>query len=83
MISCARPNRPEVVLDEFDPYTNVIVVDLAAVFADSELGVNQPDTKPGCQSEPFDLDCVPIMANLGVYFDTGEAVPGQVLFGVE
>ena len=84
VLSCARPNRPDVILDGFDPDANVIVADLGALFADSELGTNQMDTKPGCQSEPFDADCEPILTNAGLNFNNGLPDPSrQVFFRVE
>jgi len=73
-----------VILDGFDPDANVIVADLGALFADSELGTNQMDTKPGCQSEPFDADCEPILTNAGLNFNNGLPDPSrQVFFRVE
>jgi uncharacterized repeat protein (TIGR04052 family) len=81
---CARPNRAEIWLDDFDPSRNVIVADLAALLADSDLTANQPDTPPGCMSDPNDDDCEPIMRNLGVHFANGQPVPAlQKFFRVE
>ena len=82
--SCSRPNVPEIRLDNFDPATNVIVVDLAALLADSDITSNQPDTAPGCESNPGDADCAPIFANLGLNFPEGSPNPtSQTFFRVE
>jgi uncharacterized repeat protein (TIGR04052 family) len=82
--SCARPNRPEVDLDGFDPSTNVIVADLGALLADSDINANQANTAPGCQSDPVDADCDPIFRNLGLHFSDGTPSPAtQKFFRVE
>jgi uncharacterized repeat protein (TIGR04052 family) len=73
--SCARPNRPEVEMADFDPDTDVILADWAALVADSDLTTNQTDTAPGCQSEPFDDDCRVMFRNIGLDFDTGMPTP--------
>jgi uncharacterized repeat protein (TIGR04052 family) len=81
---CARPNRAEIRLDHFEAATNVVVADLAALLADSDVNSNQPDTAPGCMADPDDQDCVPILRNLGINFSDGSATPGtQKLFRVE
>jgi len=82
--SCARPNVGAVGLDNFNPSTNVIVADLAALFADSDLNSNQANTAVGCQSDPGDMDCVPIFLNLGINFSDGSPNPNsQKFFRVE
>jgi uncharacterized repeat protein (TIGR04052 family) len=82
--SCARPNRGEVFLTNFDPNTNTIIVDLAALFADSDLNANDPDTPPGCMSDPDDTDCDLLMRNVGVNFANGMPDPSrQTFFRVE
>lgn len=77
--SCSHPNRATVTLTEFDPDQNVIVADLAALVADTNLSVNQPNTAPGCMSEPNDRDCVGIMNALGLAFN-GAAAQQQTFF---
>lgn len=81
---CERPNQGEIYLPQFDPSVDVIAVDLAALFSDSDLSVNDPDTPPGCMSTPTDSDCGPILQNLGVNFDNGlPDASRQKLFRVE
>jgi uncharacterized repeat protein (TIGR04052 family) len=75
--SCARPNRGEVWLADFNPDRDTIVFDLAALFADSDLRVNHPDTAPGCESSPIDSDCEPLMRNLGINFANGLPDPSR------
>jgi len=81
---CLNPNRPEIELAGFDPDSSVIVADLAALLADSDITSNQTDTAPGCQSFLADLDCVPVFAKLGMNFtEPGGAAPRQTFFHVE
>jgi uncharacterized repeat protein (TIGR04052 family) len=81
---CGRPNRGEILLSEFDTTTQTIVVDMAALFADSDLESNQAETPPGCMASPDDLDCVPLFANLGIEFANGLPNPShQTFFRVE
>lgn len=81
---CANPNRPEISLSGFDPDSSVIVADLAALLADSDLTTNQPDTAPGCQSFLLDNDCIPVFAKLGMNFsEPGGPAPRQAFFHVE
>lgn len=62
---CANPNLMDVVLTDFDPVANTIVVDPAPVVAGADLRVNAPDTSPGCMSFPGDSDCTTVMGKLG------------------
>ncbi len=79
---CTNPNRADITLTGFNPATNVIVADLAAVLADTNVEVNQAETAPGCQAQPFDQDCAGIFDRLGLPF--GDQPAGtQRLFRVE
>jgi uncharacterized repeat protein (TIGR04052 family) len=66
--ACAAPNRVEVELTDFDPATSKVVMDLAALFAGSDLDQNAPQTAPGCMSGATDADCGPLFARLGLAF---------------
>ena len=80
--ACARPNRAEVRLDPFDPETQTIVVDYAALVAGSTLGVNGGGP-PGCMSGPDDPECPALFERLGLDLDTGASNPGQSFITVE
>jgi len=82
--TCRNPNRAIVELANFDPETSVIVADLGALFATSDLSTNDPDTPPGCMSDPDDGDCLPLLRGLGLPF-AGEAAATeqQQFFRVE
>ncbi|MGD1854580.1 MAG: MbnP family copper-binding protein [Leptolyngbyaceae cyanobacterium] len=81
-VVCSMPNRPEVILADFDPTADVIVADLAALMSGTNLAENQEDTALGCMSSPADGDCTEIMQNLGLPFnDRPESV--QTFFSVK
>ena len=63
---CANPNHMPMMFADFDPATNVVVIDPAPVVAGADLRVNAPDTSPGCMSFMGDPDCVTVMQNLGL-----------------
>ena len=83
--ACGRPNLPQISVSEFDPDTNVLVLDVAALVADSDLTVNSG--APGCQSFPSATeDCTPLFPKLGLSFATGACegdCNGQSAFRVE
>jgi uncharacterized repeat protein (TIGR04052 family) len=75
-ISCSQQNRNEVRLDDFDPASNVIVADLAGLFADSDLSGTVL-----CHS---DVDaCVAPFARLGIDWDSGASTTEQSVYRVE
>jgi uncharacterized repeat protein (TIGR04052 family) len=67
--NCANPNTVTVSLPNFDPSQNVVVADVAALVANTNLSTNQANTPPGCMSAPEDGDCAGIMAALGLPFN--------------
>ncbi|MEG4322626.1 MULTISPECIES: MbnP family copper-binding protein [unclassified Microcoleus] len=80
--SCTNPNTAKVFLNEFDAAKNTVVADIKSLVANSNLAVNQPNTPPGCMSEPKDSDCSGIMNNLGWSFD-GKPAARQTFFKVK
>jgi uncharacterized repeat protein (TIGR04052 family) len=79
---CSNPNRATVTLNQFDPSTNVVVADLTALVANTDLKTNQPNTPPGCMSGATDRDCSGIMSALGIPFN-GNSNVNQTFFKVE
>lgn len=76
---CAQPNLSSVTLRGFDPTAAAIAVDVGALLAGTNLGVNANGSAQGCQSDPDDMDCGPVFASIGLPF--GSAAPGpQQLF---
>jgi len=73
---CATQNRPSFRLPNFNPSRHVVVLDLGALLADTDVTVNAPETPSGCMSSPNDADCVAIMEHLGLTFG-GKPSAGQ------
>lgn len=79
---CANGNRPTYRLEGFDPASSTVVLDLAALLAETDITVNQPETASGCMSFSGDGDCVAIFDRLGLPF-AGHASAGQQWVRVE
>jgi cytochrome c peroxidase len=77
-MTCAAPNRPEVTLPGFDPDRDLVLVDLAALLAGSDLTRGDAAGGPGCMSAPDDPDCAPVFRNLGLPFAGAPAGPQSV-----
>jgi uncharacterized repeat protein (TIGR04052 family) len=65
---CATPNRPSYRLEAFDPAKQSVVFDLAALLAETDVTINDPDSASGCMSGAGDDDCVAIMDRIGLPF---------------
>jgi uncharacterized repeat protein (TIGR04052 family) len=79
--SCQNANRFEVEIADFDPtQPQGVVLDVAALFAGSNLDVNQAQSAPGCQSNSTDGDCAPIFQRLGLAFGNTQANPANQIF---
>lgn len=82
-LRCDRLNVGEIYLPDYQPGDRIIA-DLKALFADSDLSVNTPNTVPGCESAPQDEDCDPIFRSLGINFANGlPDASHQTFFRVE
>jgi uncharacterized repeat protein (TIGR04052 family) len=83
---CLFPNRPEVALDGFTLDTSKVVLDLASLFAGSNLDANAevPNTATGCMSQQVDPDCAPMFNRLGLAFGLQPAeLPAQAFIRLE
>ena len=79
--SCQHPNVAEVEIPGVDPeQAPAVVLDVATLFAGSNLDVDQPDTAPGCMSEQNDNDCAPIFQRLGLGLGDKAANPAAQAF---
>lgn len=81
-VPCNLPNRPEYRFESFDPARNLLILDLAALLASTDVTVNAPDSASGCMSSPMDDDCVGIMDRFGLVF-RGKPSAGQKFIRVE
>jgi uncharacterized repeat protein (TIGR04052 family) len=80
--ACANPNRLNVSFAQFDISKQTIVADIGAVLANANVDVNAPGTSPGCMSFLKDADCPPIMAALGLPYESHASSP-QRFFSVK
>jgi uncharacterized repeat protein (TIGR04052 family) len=80
---CGNENRVTVEFtDGFDPASDTVVLDLAALLDGVDMDNNTADTAPVCMSAPNDPDCAPLFENLGLPF--GESGAGsQSAFSVQ
>ncbi|MBK8936188.1 MAG: metallo-mystery pair system four-Cys motif protein [Polyangiaceae bacterium] len=81
-VTCTNANVAEVSFEAFDPSLDTLVVDYAAIVADSDLMVDGGGA-PGCMSGATDPECAPIFPLLGVDGATGDPLSTQALFRVE
>ena len=82
--SCQNSNRFEVELTDFDFTSSRVVLDVATLFGNSNLDVNQAQSAPGCMSTSDDGDCAPVFQRLGLAFGGTQANPaGQLFFRKE
>lgn len=79
--SCASPNRAEISLSGFNPDHSVIAADLKALLSASDVDANEPDTPPGCMSDPNDAECPAIFAAFGL--EDGLPHAGQRFFRLD
>ena len=75
-VKCGKPNRNLVQLEDFDPKTNVIVFDLAAVF-------EQTDLTEMAECHSTGEFCGPMFEAFGVDLKSGKALSKQTVFSVE
>lgn len=76
-VSCARPNRPEIVFANFDPESDTIVFDYGQLVARLNLGQDSGGAA-GCMSGLTDPECAEVFEALGLDLASGEPDPGLV-----
>lgn len=81
--SCAASNQATVALKGFNPTSNQVVLDLAALLADSDLNHvidNKTDFIAGCMSGRTDPECPALYEKVGLAADgTPQAVPASFI----
>lgn len=75
-VECSKSSFNDIVLDGFNPQTNVVTFDLAQVFAGSDLS-----TMSMCHGEG--ASCPSLFESVGLDFQTGSAQTPYAAFGVE
>jgi len=79
---CGNSNRPTYRFHTFDSATQVLVLDLGALLAGTDVTTNTPMTASGCMSSPDDDDCVDIMDRFGLPF-RGKPSSGQQFIRID
>lgn len=82
-VTCARPNRAEIELTNFDPERDKVVLDYAKLVAEVALDMDKGG-ESGCMASVSDPECVSLLGRLGLDPQSGK--PGsedQVVFSVE
>lgn len=82
-ITCKYENQAVVALTTFSGTSATISMDLATLYADSDLdhqvdGVT--DQVPGCMSGPGDPECPPLFNKVGLSFESTATPPAQTFF---
>jgi uncharacterized repeat protein (TIGR04052 family) len=75
-VACVNPNRPAYRLPRFDPARSVVVLDIGALLAGTDITVNAPKSASGCMAFPGDADCAAIFDRLGLAW-AGKPSAGQ------
>lgn len=71
-VSCANANRFDVALAPFDASRQRVDLDLAALYAGSDLAADAGGAS-GCMSAPDDPECAPLFARLGLALRPADA----------
>jgi uncharacterized repeat protein (TIGR04052 family) len=72
---CTKTNRNRVRLTDFDPSKDVIVADIGAIFAATDLSQDM-------QCHSADAICAPMFERVGVSFEDGKSLDKQKLYHV-
>jgi uncharacterized repeat protein (TIGR04052 family) len=82
---CGNPNRIEVTLENLDPASNTIVLDLNTLLAGVDVSRSLKLEPPGCMSEATDPDCEALFTSgFGLSLENGQQlVESPAFFRVE
>lgn len=75
-VECSLPNRAEIRLESFDVAADTAVIDVAALFGETDLAVESMCHSAG-------EACPPLFDRVGVDLDTGLPSPTQIVFTAE
>lgn len=81
-VTCTYPNLASVPLSSFDAGTSHVQLDLARLYATSNLDAEAGPDDPteGCMSSDGDPQCPPLFEALGLSFQSNTPGPTQVVF---
>jgi uncharacterized repeat protein (TIGR04052 family) len=75
-VHCDKSNRNRVVLNDFDPGNDTIILDIAPIFAET-------NASEMAECHATEAGCAPMFKAFGVDFATGNALAAQSIYGVE
>lgn len=75
-VSCTRPNRAQVRFDAFNPATEKVVLDIAALLQKSDISQDW-GSSVGCMSGASDPECAAVFAQLGLDLAAGTPLSGM------
>lgn len=83
--TCSMENLAEVVLPDLDPTQDAVALDLARLYAASDLSgaTLEGDMMPGCMSSEGDPECTGLFAALGLPWGESGSPGAQTLFSSE
>jgi uncharacterized repeat protein (TIGR04052 family) len=84
-ITCKFDNQATITLQNFKPDTSTVTMDLATLYADSDLDHQVDgivDQVPGCMSGDGDPECPMLYNKVGLSFDSAMPAPAQTFFTV-
>lgn len=83
--TCQYGNRAEIVLADFDPSEDEVVVDAGAIFAGVDVDQKPDmvnDSLPGCMAFPGDPECAPMLSSFGLTYLGDQPAAEQKVFSV-
>jgi len=82
--SCTYANETRIVIDSFNPDTQVLNMDIGSLFAGNDfvapVDFQAGDVVKGCMAFGGDPECQPIFNSLGLNFEDDTAGPAQTVF---
>lgn len=75
-VNCTRPNRAQVQFDVFNPVTEKVVLDIAALLQQSDISQDL-GSSVGCMSGASDPECAAVFQQLGLDLAAGTPLNGQ------
>ena len=77
---CGKPNLSTIRLESFNPTSDAVTLDVAALLEGVNVGTSLELAPPGCMSGFDDPDCPTLFKNLGLALETGQPTASQTLF---
>lgn len=82
-VTCDRPNRPDIAINNFDPTSDTVLIDYGQLVLNSDLTTNMGHS--GCMSGATDPQCAAVFTQLGMDVTSGDVDNAltQAVFSVQ